>query len=61
MKKMGNGYKAKKMGIGYKVGVILSFLAISGVAESITGHGSMGISITLFVVGLVMCLSEYLR
>ena len=51
----------KKMGIAYKTGAILAFLALSGIAESVTGHGSMGISITLFVVGLVMCLSEYIR
>ena len=50
-----------KTGIGYKFGVILSFLALSGIAESITGHGSIGISITLFVVGLVLCLTEYIR
>lgn len=51
----------RKMGFVYKIGAILAFLAISGVAESITGHGSMGISITLFAVGLVMCLSEYIK
>ena len=51
----------RKMGIGYKFGVVLSFLAISGIAEAVTGHGSMGISITLFVVGIVLCLAEYIR
>lgn len=51
----------KKMGVAYKIGVVISFLAVSGIAESITGHGSMGISITLFVVGLVMCLTEYIK
>ena len=51
----------KKMGTLYKIGAVLSFLALSGIAEAITGHGSIGISITLFVAGLVMCLTEYLR
>ena len=51
----------KKMGTFYKVGAVLSFLALSGIAEAITGHGSMGISVTLFVAGLVMCLTEYIK
>lgn len=51
----------KKMGTLYKFGVVIAFLALSGIAEAITGHGSMGISITLFVAGLVMCLTEYIK
>lgn len=40
----------------YLCGVILAFLALAGVAESITGRGSASISIVLFVIGLMMAI-----
>lgn len=45
----------------YKVGVIISFLGLSGLAEAITTRGSREISILFFVVGLVMCLVGYTK
>lgn len=43
----------------YGIGVIISFLALAGVAESITGRGDYSISIGLLIVGFVMCLMGY--
>ena len=51
----------KKMGILYKVGVVTSFLALSGIAEAFTEHGNMSISIILFIAGFLMCLTEYIK
>ena len=51
----------KKMGVAYKVGVILSFLSMSGIAEAITGHGELNISIILFVAGLFLCMTGYIK
>ena len=45
----------------YSVGVCISFLAMAGVAEAITGRGDTTISMTLFVVGVLMCLFGYVR
>lgn len=50
----------KKLGVIYKFGVVLSFLALAGVAESITGRGDTIISIILLLVGFLCCLTEYL-
>jgi len=51
----------KKLGVTYKVGVILSFLALAGVAESITGRGDTIISTILLSIGFLCCLKEYIR
>lgn len=51
----------KKLGVIYKVGVILSFLAFAGIAESITGKGDTTISIILLSVGFLCCLTEYVK
>lgn len=45
----------------YNVGVIISFLALAGVAEAITGRGDYSISIGLLIVGFVMCLTGYVK
>ena len=45
----------------YNVGVIISFLALAGVAEAITGRGNQNISIALLVVGFLMCLFGYVK
>ena len=52
---------SKKTGVCYKVGVILSFLAVSGIAEAVTGRGDIGMSVMFLVVGIVLCLTEYIR
>lgn len=43
----------------YYGGVILSFLALAGIAESITGRGDRNISIVLFIVGFLCALAGY--
>ena len=43
----------------YIIGACISFLAITGVAESITGHGDINISIIILIVGFVLCLIGY--
>jgi len=45
----------------YGIGVIISFLALAGVAESITGRGDYTISSILLAVGFVMCLAGYTK
>ena len=51
----------KKMGIVYKIGVITSFLSLAGLAEAITGRGDTTISAILFGIGIVFCLTEYIK
>lgn len=51
----------KKMGIIYKIGVITSFLSLAGFAEAITGRGDTTISGIMFGVGLLCCLTEYIK
>ena len=51
----------KKMGFVYKIGVITSFLALAGIAESITGRGDTTISGILFGIGIVCCLTDYIK
>ena len=43
----------------YYGGVVLSFLALAGVAESITGRGDRNISIALLVIGFLCALVGY--
>ena len=43
----------------YTIGVVISFLALAGVAEAITGRGDYTISSILLAVGFVMCLTGY--
>lgn len=45
----------------YKVGVVISFLAIGGVAEAITGRGDQNISIAILIVGFLLCLFGYVK
>ena len=45
----------------YSIGVIVAFLGISGIAESITGQGSGMISAVFFAAGLIMCLTGYVK
>ena len=50
----------KKLGVIYKIGFVLSFLALAGVTESITGRGDTIISIILLSIGFLCCLTEYI-
>ena len=43
----------------YTIGVVISFLALAGVAEAITGRGDYTISSILLAVGFAMCLTGY--
>lgn len=45
----------------YGIGVCISFLAIAGVAEAITGRGDQNISIALLIVGFLLCLFGYVK
>lgn len=45
----------------YNIGVVISFLALAGVAEAITGRGDYAISIMILIVGFVMCLTGYTK
>ena len=51
----------KKMGIAYKIGVVVSFLSVAGIAEAITGRGDGSTSTVLFIVGLLLCLIDYIK
>lgn len=45
----------------YRIGVCISFLALAGVAEAITGRGDQNISIALLIVGFLLCLFGYIK
>lgn len=45
----------------YNTGVVISFLALAGVAEAITGRGDQNISIALLIVGILLCLFGYVK
>ena len=45
----------------YRIGVIAAFLGVSGIAESITGHGSGTASAVWFAAGVVLCLFGYVK
>ena len=45
----------------YNTGVVISFLAIAGVAEAITGRGDQNISIAFLIVGFLLCLFGYVK
>lgn len=51
----------KLRGVCYKTGVIVAFLGVSGIAESITGHGSGMASAIWFAAGVVLCLFGYVK
>lgn len=51
----------KLLNISYRVGVVISFLALAGVAEAITGRGDQNISIALLIVGFLLCLFGYVK
>lgn len=43
----------------YGLGVFISFLAMAGFAESITGRGSRTASIVMFIIGFLCALVGY--
>lgn len=45
----------------YYLGVITTFLAMAGMAEAVTGHGSYGAAVIWLVIGLVMVLMGYAK
>lgn len=45
----------------YYVGVVLTFLAMAGLGESFTGHGSTFWAIVWLVVGFAMVLQGYVK
>ena len=45
----------------YGIGVCISFLALAGTAEAITGRGDQNISIALLIVGILLCLFGYVK
>lgn len=45
----------------YNIGVVISFLALAGVAEAITGRGDYIISTAILGVGIIMCLAGYVK
>lgn len=45
----------------HKLGVIVAFLGISGIAEAITGQGSGTASLIFFITGLIMCTMGYTK
>lgn len=51
----------KKLNVFTKIGAVISFLAISGIAEAITGRGDRDISVVLFVVGFLIALMGYVE
>lgn len=58
LKIRGEEMKKIKKGI-YLTGVCITFLAMAGFAESITGRGDTGISVTLMIVGFLLALFGY--
>ena len=51
----------KILNVIYGIGVCISFLALAGVAEAITGRGDQNISIALLIVGFLLCLFGYIK
>lgn len=45
----------------YNTGVVISFMALAGVAEAITGRGDHHISIALLIIGFSFCLFGYVK
>lgn len=45
----------------YKLGVVLTFLSIAGIAESFTGHGSTLASAILLALSFGMVLTGYIK
>jgi hypothetical protein len=45
----------------YRIGVIVAFLGVSGIAEAITGQGSGMASAAWFAAGVVLCLFGYVK
>lgn len=45
----------------YNTGVIISVLAVAGIAEAITGRGDYIISTAILGVGIIMCLAGYVK
>lgn len=45
----------------YYLGVITTFLALAGMADAVTGHGSYGASVVWFIIGFIMVLLGYAK
>lgn len=44
----------------YRFGIVVTILGLAGIAEAITGHGSIIISGAVFAVGFGICLDVFL-
>lgn len=40
----------------YATGVFAAFFGLAGISEAVTGHGSITVSIIVFVIGFGICL-----
>lgn len=49
----------RKLNVFTKIGIILAFLAMSGVAEAVTGRGDINISLALLIIGFLVSLFGY--
>lgn len=45
----------------YYIGVIVTFLGIAGIAEAVTGRGSILVAASTFAVGFVCVLAGYMK
>lgn len=45
----------------YKLGVIITLLGLAGIAEAITGRGSILVSVAVFGIGFGMILKGYMK
>lgn len=45
----------------YYLGVITTFLALAGMAEAVTGHGSYTGAVVWLVIGIAMVLTGYIK
>lgn len=44
----------------YYLGVIITFLALAGMAEAITGNGSYTAGVIWFIIGMILSLTGYI-
>lgn len=45
----------------YYLGVVVTFLGVAGIAEAITGHGSVMASAVIMSAGIGMVLTGYIK
>ena len=50
-----------KMDTIYKLGVVITLLGLAGIAEAITGRGSILVSAAVFGIGFGMILKGYMK